>query len=115
MAMPLNIFEENWIKNMNLKFEKAKGNRTEYESFIDSLERRFDANPDDRRVKGYVAKLRQILWPEDQVEKNSSLLEVIPKKPSETKETFERLKTEDNYKKVAAYFSRIAKGPAPAA
>lgn len=112
MKMPtlFNMFEENWVIKMNEMFEKAKSNRGSYEKFIDLLEDRFTTNPDDKRVKGYVARLRQILWPDNQYAKEPSMLEVIPFDP---KETFSNLKQGQNYEKFVQHFSQT-KGPMPA-
>lgn len=109
MAMPLNIFEENWVKKMNELLEKAKNSHASYNEFIDLLERRFDADPSDKhsRVRIYVAKLRKILWPENQFEREPSLLEVI------SKETFRDLKQEPNYKKFVEYYSKLAESFTP--
>jgi len=109
MSMPLNIFEESWVKKMNELLEKAKNSRESYNDFIDLLERCFESDPGDKhsRVRIYVAKLRQILWPENQFEKEPSLLKVI------SKETFRNLKQEPNYKKFVAYYGRLAQSFTP--
>lgn len=80
-------------------FEKAKTSRQHYDEYIDLLLRRYLANPGDKQVISRVAELRQVyLWPDNQYAKEPSLLNQIPD-PDKPKETFERFKTEDNYKK----------------
>ena len=103
MAIPFNFFEESWKKEMNELLEKAKNDRQSYLVFIDKLEDRYNKNPEDPHymVRAYVGKLRKMLWPESQFEKEPSLLGVISNK------TFEDLRQKPNYDKFVQHVRKI--------
>lgn len=98
-----NIFEENRAKKqaekMKKMFNDAKNSSESYCRYIDELERNFDAFP--KLVRAKIAEVRRKLWPEEQVAQNPWELEVI------NKNTFENLKSGNNFEKFAKSFDNI--------